>query len=187
MGAIPVKDGPDTDVMYRAKVKAPPVPPMVVEEGTKLYRRVLTGMNSQYGPMTLRDACDYLDGCRDAYKMWMKGVVEREVKMPTMEGLALHLGVTTRTLEIWVKKHEQFAMVVDALKLMQKERLVSGGLSGTYNPAVTKLMLINNHGMSDKVEVEQVARRILIGPAEDEDEEGDDFVKPALTDRKNGE
>lgn len=72
--------------------------------------------------------------------------------VPTLVGLALHLDVATNTIYNWANENNpEFLRVFTRLEQMQHRALVNGGLSGDYNPAITKMMM-TKHGYSDKVE-----------------------------------
>ena len=76
--------------------------------------------------------------------------------LPTVQGLALYLDLSTRTLQDWATQEEkgEFSRTLDNLKNKQATFLISKGLGGEYNPALAKLML-HNHGYSDKIEQTQ--------------------------------
>lgn len=72
--------------------------------------------------------------------------------VPTVVGLALHLDVATNTIYNWARTEEpRFLRIFTRIEQLQHQRLVNGGLSGDFNPAITKMML-TKHGYSDKVE-----------------------------------
>lgn len=73
--------------------------------------------------------------------------------VPTVVGLALHLGVATATVYNWSKDadKEEFLGIFTRIEQLQHQGLVNGGLSNAFNPAITKMML-TKHGYSDKVE-----------------------------------
>lgn len=55
------------------------------------------------------------------------------VKLPTVEGLAAHLGVNWDTHYERAKHHEDFSDTLEELKETQAEQLINGGLSGDYS------------------------------------------------------
>lgn len=74
--------------------------------------------------------------------------------VPTLVGLALHLDVATNTIYNWANENNpEFLRVFTRLEQMQHRKLVNGGLSGDYNPAITKMMM-TKHGYSDKQEID---------------------------------
>jgi len=75
------------------------------------------------------------------------------VKLPTIEGLALYLGVDRTTIYEWEGKHKEFSHTLDKIRAEQQQRLIDNGLSGDYNPVIAKLILSSNHGMREKSDI----------------------------------
>jgi len=74
--------------------------------------------------------------------------------VPTIVGLAIHLDVTTKTIYNWATEEKpEFLRIFTRVEQTQHRGLVNGGLSGEYNPAITKMML-THHGYSDKQQVD---------------------------------
>lgn len=71
--------------------------------------------------------------------------------VPTVAGLACEISVGRRTLQEWAAADDVISRTLELLKAKQERLLASGGLGGTMNPTITKLML-SNHGYSDKVD-----------------------------------
>ena len=69
---------------------------------------------------------------------------------PTIEGLASHLGVGTRTIYDWEAEHPDFPHTIDELRDTQKQLLITNGLTGSYNTRFAMFLLKANHGMSEK-------------------------------------
>lgn len=74
------------------------------------------------------------------------------VMFPSIEGFSRHSGIPRETLEYWAKISSEFYQLMKELKSFQKQYLMDFGVSGRYNPGITKLMLMNNHGMKEKSE-----------------------------------
>lgn len=70
--------------------------------------------------------------------------------IPTVAGLGVYLGVAKSTIHKWADEDGQFSESYQQIMQEQEMKCVSRGLDGTFNPAVTKLVL-HNHGYSDKV------------------------------------
>lgn len=83
-----------------------------------------------------------------------------KVKLPTIEGFALFLGVDKSSLYEWKDKHEDFSYALEKIITEQKKRLLEKGLSGDYNPTIAKLILSSNHGMSEKTDVTSGGEKI---------------------------
>ena len=71
--------------------------------------------------------------------------------IPSMAGLSLVLDVCVKTLYNWGEAHEDFLHMLEKLQKKQEKVLLSGGLSGSMNSTITKLVL-SKHGYSDKVD-----------------------------------
>ena len=73
-------------------------------------------------------------------------------RMPTVAGLAYKLGKNKQSLYRWYKDNRsyEFSQAMDKIMCGQERELLNNGLDGTFNPAITKLCLVNNHGYSDK-------------------------------------
>ena len=92
------------------------------------------------------------------------------VKLPTIEGLSVYLGVARDTLYEWSTKHEEFSDTLDSLRAEQADKLINNGLSGNYNSTIAKLMLSSNHGMREKSDVTS---------------DGKEFPTPIVTIKRN--
>lgn len=99
-----------------------------------------TGRPSKLTPAIVKQAKEYVDG---GYKD--DGVV------PSVAGLAVHLGFRRQRLYEWGTKNQEFQDTLDAIQDKQQALLVNSGLSGDFNSTITKLMLAN-HGFHDKVD-----------------------------------
>lgn len=77
--------------------------------------------------------------------------------VPMVAGLAVALGLHKDTIYEWCNdpQKRQFSDAVRAIEDAQHKALVNGGISGAYNPTITKLMLSSNHGYSEKQAIEQ--------------------------------
>jgi hypothetical protein len=76
-----------------------------------------------------------------------------KVKLPTVEGFALFLGVNKTTLYEWDKSYPEFSNSLNKIVTEQKKRLLNKGLEGTYNSTIAKLILSANHGMREGTDV----------------------------------
>jgi hypothetical protein len=73
--------------------------------------------------------------------------------VPQVVSLALAMGVSKAVIYQWAKDPDkkEFVDILTRVQQAQEQKLINGGLSGGFNPAVTK-MLLCKHGYSDKVE-----------------------------------
>lgn len=72
--------------------------------------------------------------------------------MPMVEGLAEIFGVTRQTIYNWAKEHTLFFDTLERLKSKQLRVLNNKGLSGDFNPTITKLVLSANHGYTERTD-----------------------------------
>lgn len=79
---------------------------------------------------------------------YIKKCQEKE-EFPTIEHLASHLGIGTRTLYSWEEAYSEFQQTMDMLRDAQRHLLISGGLTNKYNARFASFLLKANHGMSD--------------------------------------
>lgn len=72
--------------------------------------------------------------------------------VPSIEGLADFTEISRKTLQLWSadESKPKFLRTFEAIKNRQARKLINGGLSNAFNPAITKLML-HNFGYTDKV------------------------------------
>lgn len=84
---------------------------------------------------------DYLAKCPD--------------NIPSIVGLARHIGVVTRTLYNWSEhpEHVELLHTIEAVKEFQHFAALNGSIVGDLNPVISKLVL-SNHGYSDKQQTE---------------------------------
>ena len=83
--------------------------------------------------------------------------MKRTAMIPTIEGFSDVIGVCKKTVFNWSQKDEnkEFLHALERLKTKQHRTLLNKGLSNQINPMLTKLMLINNHGYTEKKEVKK--------------------------------
>lgn len=105
-------------------------------------------------------AKEYLASCVDAIEEYHKTRGDKSdgyerlvrVKLPTIEGLSVYLGVARSSIYEWKAKYPEFSDTLDEILAVQSDRLQNNGLSGDYNPVIAKLLLSSNHGMKEKNE-----------------------------------
>lgn len=74
------------------------------------------GRPSEYNDEVVSKTNEYIDSCED------------KVNLPTIEGLALYLGVRRETLYDWENKYKEFSNIIDKLRQKQADTLISKGL-----------------------------------------------------------
>lgn len=100
----------------------------------------------------------YLASCGDKVKMVdapsangeITQVPVKDVKLPTIQGFAKHLNVSIETIYEYIKVNRDFSEKIKKIKIAQHEALISGGLSGRYNPVISKLLLSSVHKYTEK-------------------------------------
>lgn len=68
---------------------------------------------------------------------------------PSIEGLAVNLGVGTRTLYDWESLYSDFSQTMGILRDTQRDLLIKNGLSGKYSTSFSIFLLRSIHGFSD--------------------------------------
>ena len=100
------------------------------------------GRPTDYTPELVAKAWEYANG----------GWVECGHMVPSVAGLALHLGISRETCYAWEKDEaKEFSDILCRIALNQECDLINGGLSGKFNSPITKMML-TKHGYSDRIE-----------------------------------
>lgn len=93
-------------------------------------------------PEIIELAKAYINSCEDT---------ETTVKIPTIEGLALYLQISRKTLYNWEDSNEEFLHIMEELRHKQADRLLNNGLSGRYNSTISKVIL-TKHGYREGIE-----------------------------------
>lgn len=99
---------------------------------------MVTGRPTKYEPSMVVKAQEYLDSCsREA------------TELPTIEGLALLLGVDDERIGEYAKKYPEFHATIKDLKFKQKQQLMNDGMYGgkEVNSAMAIFLLKANHGL----------------------------------------
>lgn len=100
------------------------------------------GCPTKYSKDKLKTAIHYIENYKES---------PYEDAVPTVAGLAVALKVSKKTVYNWadVPENTEFLHTVERLSTGQERNLVNGGLTGAFNPTITKLMM-HNHGYSEK-------------------------------------
>ena len=95
------------------------------------------GRPSKYNTRTVRNTREYIKSEKD--------------KVPTIAGLAVHLGVPRKTIYEWMKRPEaeEFRDTVSMMVDERERKLINGGLEGKFNSNIAKLILTTSHGYSE--------------------------------------
>lgn len=83
-----------------------------------------------------------------------------QVKLPSIEGLAVYLKVGRESIYRWEKdidpvtkelKYPVFCDIIAELRAIQGEMLINSGLSGQYSPVIAKVLL-TKHGYREGID-----------------------------------
>lgn len=129
----------------------------------------MAGRPKEYTDEVIKKTRDYIDQCVDEEEEFHKTRGEKSdgydrlirVKLPTIEGLAVHLKVNRDTIYDWETKYPEFSDILGELRAIQADRLLNNGLSGDYNPVIAKVLL-TKHGYRDSQEVTGLNGKDLI-------------------------
>ncbi len=119
------------------------------------------GRPTIYGQEMLNKTKEYVETCEDDEVQQTIGMSAKGtelfknkviVNLPSIEGLAYHLGIHKDTIYEWCKSFSDFSDVIDKLRAKQAKALINKGLSGDYNPTIAKVLL-TKHGYIDKQDV----------------------------------
>ena len=115
------------------------------------------GRPTDYSEEVLIKAREYLESCQDEESLDKSKLVR--VKLPSIEGLAFHLGISRETIYQWEKDEDkkEFSDIIGDLRAKQGESLINKGLSGDYNSTIAKVLL-TKHGYSDKQEIDHTTK-----------------------------
>jgi hypothetical protein len=96
------------------------------------------GQPTKYTPVAIDRINDYL-----------KRAIPENMEIPTVEGIALELGINRDTLYEWAKVHSEFSDTLEKLKMKQKQMLINTGIFGgkEINATIIALLLKVNHDM----------------------------------------
>lgn len=83
-----------------------------------------------------------------------------KVKLPSIEDFATHLGVARQSIYNWRDEHKEFDNALEKIDSEQRQRLIDMGLSGEYNPTITKVLLSANHGLREGIDATSKGEKI---------------------------
>ncbi|MCX8607149.1 DNA-packaging protein [Gilliamella sp. B3766] len=73
--------------------------------------------------------------------------------VPSVAGLACYLGKHKSSMYSYAEQSKEFSDTLEAIKTLQENKLINGGLTSSFNPTITKLML-SNHGYNEKQKID---------------------------------
>lgn len=134
---------------------------MPAPKGNQFAKGNKGGAPTKYNSDILKKTKKYIDSCEDEEYQLIKTDGDKStsfenkirVKLPTIEGLALYLETNRDNIYEWEKEHAEFSDILKKLRAKQASKLIENGLSGDYNPLISKLIL-SKHGYVEKSEVD---------------------------------
>ena len=99
-----------------------------------------SGRPTKYTEEMVSKATDYIENYEAAGDV-----------VPQIAGLAIYCGISRETVYDWAKQKDKaiFSDIVKKILAAQEKSLLNGGISGDFNPTITKLLLAK-HGYADK-------------------------------------
>jgi hypothetical protein len=96
------------------------------------------GRPTKYTPDMVQSANEYIESCG-----------RQQQELPTIEGLALKLGVDDTTVLKWGSDNPEFLATIKNLKYLQKTQLMNDGMYGgkEVNAGMAIFLLKANHGL----------------------------------------
>jgi hypothetical protein len=96
------------------------------------------GRPTKYNELTVTKADEYISTCG-----------KEQMSLPTLEGLAIYLDVTSETIRQWEKEHLEFSLTIKKITDLQKQQLMDDGMYGgkEVNSTMAIFLLKVNHGM----------------------------------------
>lgn len=79
--------------------------------------------------------------------------------LPTIEGLAIALDISTETLYDWERKENEFSDIVKDVRKNQAQKIIQNVMVGRYNPMISKLLL-SKHGYVEQTDITSGGEKI---------------------------
>lgn len=98
-----------------------------------------------------------------AWEYVNKGWTDLGEAIPTVEGLAVVLDIHKDTLY----ERDEFSDVLRRLKNLQASMLITGGLKGSFNSTIAKLLLASKHDYVEKSATDITSKNQSIAPVGD--------------------
>jgi len=96
----------------------------------------------------------------DEIDSYLETTGREQTELPTIEGFAKYLDVTSETLRQWEKEYPDFSLTIKKLEERQKNQLMNDGLYGgkEVNSVMAIFLLKVNHGMVETSRQEMVGK-----------------------------
>jgi hypothetical protein len=101
--------------------------------------------------------------------------VSIDTLLPTVEGLAIKLGISRDTVYEWDKEYPEFSDIVKKLKNDQAQKLIQNALANKYNASIAKLILSGKHGYVEQSELKATVETVtpILGAKSKDNSSGD--------------
>lgn len=98
------------------------------------------GRPTKYNPHIFTQIEEYMQSCS-----------REQTSLPTIEGLAGYLNITSETIRQWAKQHKDFSLTIKKIIDKQKQQLIDDGMYGgkEVNAAMAIFLLKVNHKMRE--------------------------------------
>ncbi len=108
-----------------------------------------TGRPTKYDPSMIGIAEEYIASCS-----------REQTALPTIEGLALKLGIDDEQVSIYAEANPDFSATIKGLKAKQKDQLINDGMYGgkEVNSTMAIFLLKANHNMIETERKEFVGK-----------------------------
>jgi hypothetical protein len=83
--------------------------------------------------------------------------------IPSIAGLACYCGKTREAIYNYQRESTEFSDIVSSILALQENKLLNGGLNGSMNASITKLIL-TKHNYNDKVETDHKSSDLSMSP-----------------------
>ena len=111
--------------------------------------------------LTIDKVNEYILTCVDEIEIFEKTVGDKstsyerilKTNIPSIAGLAIYLDLSKDTIYAWKEEYPEFSYALEKVSRLQESKLLNGGVSGTYNSTISKLILSSNHGYREKSDV----------------------------------
>ena len=108
-------------------------------------------MNNKIETCTVGRPTKYRPDMIGLVSEYLQSTGREQTCLPSIEGLAERLGVTSETIRQWVKKYPSFSLTIKKLADRQKRTLMDDGMYGgkEVNVGMAIFLLKVNHGMNE--------------------------------------
>jgi len=100
-------------------------------------KSIKAGRKTKYSPKIIKKANKYLQKC-----------IEND-ELPTIQKLALLLGISSRTIYVWRDEHDEFFHTVELIQNLQIDMLIQKALNNEYSASMAIFLLKSIHNFKE--------------------------------------